>query len=207
MFIGDSITEQWAQVRPFFFRDHGFLNRGMGGQTTHDVRARFLDEIGQAEAGGVHLLCGINDIAENGGPMPLSVTQDNLAWMIDRAAERGCTTLVGAVTPADVIAWNRRVQPAARITELNEWLGGYARARGAKFIDYHALLRTPTGALRPGLGTDGLHLNARGYRVIEPALIEAVTRCFGTATFDPPSMAQRGRRVWRILTRLRRPRP
>lgn len=174
LFVGDSITEQWSRFRPRFFRRHGFVNRGVGGQTTRQIRERFADEIVLAKPGGIHLLAGLNDIAENEGPVPLSTTQANLAWMIDRAVEAGCPVLVGSVTPADVLAWNPRIRPADTIIELNKWLRDATAVRGAAYVDYHAVLRTPEGALRPGLGPDGSHLNARGYRLIEAVLLEAI---------------------------------
>ncbi|WP_392348525.1 hypothetical protein [uncultured Polaribacter sp.] len=34
VFMGNSITEGWIQVRPEFFIDRDYINRGIGGQTT-----------------------------------------------------------------------------------------------------------------------------------------------------------------------------
>lgn len=192
LFVGDSITEQWSRHRPSVFAGGRFLNRGLGGQTTRDVRARFADEIDRAQPSGVHLMAGLNDVAGNGGPMPLSVTQENLAVMIDEARTRGCRVLVGSVTPADIIAWNPHVKPAEPIIALNTWLLAYARTTGAQYVDYHAALRTPGGGLRPGLGPDGSHLNAKGYRLMEPLLLEAASRCFGRdVRAAEPSLRQR----------------
>lgn len=66
MFIGDSITAGWGLARAETFARHGFIARGVPGQTSGQIRARFLRDA--AGARGIHLLCGINDIAEIGGP-------------------------------------------------------------------------------------------------------------------------------------------
>ena len=199
VFLGDSITEQWSRCRPHFFADHGFLNRGIGGQTTGDIRARFVADVDRAGAAAIHLLAGTNDIAENGGPVPLSVTRDNLAWMIERAGALGRPILVGSVTPAAFFAWNPRVRPADTIVELNAWLARHAEAHGAGFVDYHAVLRSPGNGLRAGLGPDGAHLDARGYRLIEPVLLDAVARLVGPRTPKALSWTER----WRRLVRMR----
>lgn len=195
VFLGDSITEQWSRYRPHFFADHGFVNRGIGGQTTRDIRARFSEDVDRAGAAAIHLLAGTNDIAENGGPVPLSSTEENLAWMIAQAGALGRPILVGSVPPAAVFAWNPRVRPADTIVELNAWLARYAEAQGAAYIDYHAALRSPANGLRAGLGPDGAHLDAKGYRVIEPILLGAVARVLGPRTPKAPSWVERMRRL------------
>lgn len=195
LFIGDSITEQWSRFRPHFFPDHGFINRGLGGQTTRDIRARFVQEVRGAEPEAVHILGGINDIAGNGGPIEVAETQDSIGWMMARAAEHGCRVLVASLTPAAIVVWNRSVEPLPKIAAINEWLRAEAVAQDATFLDYHEVLRAPSGGLRPGLGPDGLHLNAKGYRLIEPVLLAAVAAAVGTAGFRPPSLAERARRL------------
>ena len=201
LFVGDSITEQWSRHRPFFFADRGFVNRGVGGQCTRDMRARFDEEMRLARPSGVHLMGGINDIAGNGWPVPLSSTQDELAWMMDRAAEAGCRVLVASVTPAARIGWNPKVQPAGPVLELNGWLREQARARRASYVDYHAVLRTSAGGLRDGLGPDGVHLDARGYRLIEPVLLDAIARCYGVPAPVTRSWRRRARGLLAALRR------
>ena len=42
VFMGNSITEGWIQMRSDFFKDRDYINRGIGGQTTHQMLLRFL---------------------------------------------------------------------------------------------------------------------------------------------------------------------
>ena len=37
IFMGDSITDNWAQMRPEFFTDHNYLGRGIGAQTVEQM--------------------------------------------------------------------------------------------------------------------------------------------------------------------------
>ena len=42
VFLGNSITEGWARKRPEFFHEHGYIGRGISGQTTyHDEELTF----------------------------------------------------------------------------------------------------------------------------------------------------------------------
>lgn len=41
VFMGNSITEGWARMRPGFFADNGYIGRGISGQTSAEMLARF----------------------------------------------------------------------------------------------------------------------------------------------------------------------
>ena len=174
IFLGDSITEIWGSCRADLFRDRGFLCRGVGGETSRQIRARLKPALAEARATGLHLLCGINDIAENEGPVENRVIQDNIAAMLAEARTLGLRTWVGSITPADRIPWRAHVRPSRRIAEINDWLRGHAARNGTAFIDYHAILAVEAGALRADYGVDGVHLSQAGYEAMEPALLAAL---------------------------------
>ena len=44
VFMGNSITEYWAYYHPDFFSNHNFCGRGIGGQTSSQMLARFTAE-------------------------------------------------------------------------------------------------------------------------------------------------------------------
>ena len=41
VFMGNSITEEWVRMRPEFFTNKEYINRGIGGQTTPQMLLRF----------------------------------------------------------------------------------------------------------------------------------------------------------------------
>ena len=57
---------------------------------------------------------------------------------------------------------------------MNAWLKRYAADTGAAWVDYHQVLDDGTGAMKPGLASDGVHPTAAGYdamaTVVEPVL-------------------------------------
>ncbi|MCJ2126534.1 GDSL-type esterase/lipase family protein [Methylobacterium sp. J-077] len=172
VFIGDSITAGWGLTRAEIFARHGFVARGVPGQTSGQIRARFLRDAEGAR--GIHLLCGINDIAEIGGPVPDGTLRDNIAAMARLAFEAGLPLWIGTVMPSDFWGWRPELRPVARIRALNRWIRGHCAASAAALIDYHAPLATPAGALRPAFTEDGIHLNEAGYAAIEPTMLAAL---------------------------------
>ncbi|MCJ2135357.1 GDSL-type esterase/lipase family protein [Methylobacterium sp. J-026] len=172
VFIGDSITAGWGLARPETFAHRGFLARGVPGETSGQIRARFLRDT--AGARGIHLLCGINDIAAIGGPVSDRAIAGNILDMGRMAFEAGLPLAIGSVMPSDFRGWRPELRPAARIRALNAWLHACCTAGAARFIDYHAPLATESGALRRAFTEDGIHLNAAGYAAIEPVMLAAL---------------------------------
>jgi lysophospholipase L1-like esterase len=177
-FIGDSITEWWGFHRGDTFGAHGLINRGRSGYTARQIALHFRDDIAQTGARGVHLLCGVNDIARNEGVfVPAEEIARTIAGMLDAAREMGVRAWVGSITPAARVPWNPAVTDAsAMIAAVNASLQAYAAEHGATFIDYHAVLIDGAGGLVARYGTDGLHLSPAGYLAIEPVMLGALGR-------------------------------
>lgn len=174
VFIGDSITQGWKDVRPSFFADHGFIGRGVGGQVTAQMLVRFWPDVVALRPQAVHILAGINDIAENAGPYDPVATQANLQAMTTLARANGLAVVLGAVTPAADFPWRPGLGPIAKIAALNVWLKDFAQRSGAIFADYTSVLDDGKGGMRPGLAYDGVHPTGEGYAQMEPVALAAV---------------------------------
>ncbi|SFS78129.1 GDSL-type esterase/lipase family protein [Methylobacterium sp. yr668] len=172
VFIGDSITAAWGAVRAETFALHGFVARGVPGETSGQIRARFLRDTAGARA--VHLMCGINDIAEIGGPVPDRAIAGNIMAMGRMAFAAGLPLTIGTVMPSDFWGWRPELRPAARIRALNGWLRAYCAAGPARLVEYGPPLATEAGALRRDFTDDGIHLNGAGYAAVEPAMLRAL---------------------------------
>jgi lysophospholipase L1-like esterase len=173
VFMGDSITEGWQAKRPGFFRA-GRVCRGVSGQTTPQMLLRFMADVVALAPCAVHIMAGTNDIAGNTGPMTAEMTQDNFRAMAAIARQHRIKVLLASIPPAAHFPWRPDVDPLPRIAALNAWLRRHARETGATYVDYHAALADASGAMKPGLASDGVHPTEAGYdvmaRVAEPAL-------------------------------------
>ena len=174
VFIGDSITQGWRDSHPAFFADNGFLGRGIGGQVTAQMLVRFWPDVVAMKPAAVHILAGINDIAQNAGPYDLAATQANLQAMTTLAQANGIAVILGSVMPAADFPWRPGLGPVAKVRTLNAWLAAYAAERGAVLADYTRILDDGLGGMKPGLAYDGVHPTREGYAVIEPVALAAV---------------------------------
>jgi lysophospholipase L1-like esterase len=173
LFMGDSITEGWFDKRPGFFT-RGRIDRGIGGQTTSQMVLRMMSDVVALRPHAVHIMGGTNDIAGNTGPMTTQMTQDNVRAMTDIAQRHAIKVLIASVPPAGNFPWAPTVETRRTIAELNRRLRRVAHDTGATWVDYHPVLDDGSGAMKPGLASDGVHPTEAGYdamaTVIEPIL-------------------------------------
>ena len=173
VFLGDSITEGWFDKRPGFFT-RGRVDRGIGGQTTSQMVLRMYSDVVALKPKAVHIMAGTNDIAGNTGPMTAEMSENNVRAMVDIAKRHGIRVLVASIPPAASFPWRPGLETKKPIAELNAWLKRFARESGATWVDYHPVLVDGTGAMKPGLASDGVHPTEAGYdamaTVIEPVL-------------------------------------
>ncbi|MEP6963511.1 MAG: GDSL-type esterase/lipase family protein, partial [Acidobacteriota bacterium] len=65
-------------------------------------------------------------------------------------------------------------RPPQQIRALNDWLKTFCAQRGYVYIDYFSVLVDAQGSLMEDASDDGLHPNAKGYRLMAPVLAKAV---------------------------------
>lgn len=175
VFIGDSITEFWEAAAPNLFQG-GVVNRGIGAQTSPQVLLRFQQDVIALQPRVVHIMVGTNDVAGNSGPSRPEDFKNNIRSMVELAEVHDIAVVIGAIPPSSAFDWRPQLQPVPRISELNAWLADYARQRDILFVDYHAAMREPSGALRSDLTADGVHPDPDGYAVMTPMALAAIAR-------------------------------
>jgi lysophospholipase L1-like esterase len=173
VFLGDSITEGWANIDPAFFA-HGNVGRGLGGQTSPQVLLRFYQDVVALHPKAVHIMIGTNDIAGNTGPNDVRAYKDNVRAMADIAKANGINVILGSIPPADRFRWKPDLRPAPLIVTLNDWLRDFAEQNGHVYADYFSALAGPNGELPERFGSDGVHPDAAGYAVMRPIADRAI---------------------------------
>lgn len=171
VFIGDSVTQNWAVGRPGLFTG-GIVNRGIGGQTSGQVLLRFSADALALKPQAIHLMVGLNDATGLNGPTRPEEFQANLRAMLLLAKAQGVRVVVGAIPPASRVHWAPHLAPAPRVRALNAWLAQLAREQGAAFVDYYTPLAAADGGLKAEYALDPAHPNARAYAVMEQQLRE-----------------------------------
>ncbi|MDA0380531.1 MAG: GDSL-type esterase/lipase family protein, partial [Bacteroidetes bacterium] len=117
VFMGNSITQGWLSMRPEFFQEQEFVNRGIGGQTTPQMLLRFRQDVIDLNPKIVVILAGINDIAENTGPISLAEIAANIESMVQLALANGVVPVLCSVLPANSFPWRQRIDPTEKVVE------------------------------------------------------------------------------------------
>lgn len=184
VFLGDSSTESWRLNEYFTGRD--FINRGIPGQTTLQMIARFRQDVESLNPKIVVVLAGTNDIAA--GIVPSQI-EDNLSAIGDLAKAHGIKPVFASILPvsdyhkdADPHYDMTATHPPAAIQAINTWLRAYCQSQQFVYLDYYAATADASGRMQADLSDDGLNPNAKGYRVMSPIALEAIGRALSGQT-------------------------
>ena len=178
--FGDSITQYWmSPVRgnPTFFTDNNWYNRGISGNTTADMLARFNYDLEQL-APKVMVFCGgTNDIAQNDGVFVSNEEiLENIKTMVTRAEAVGTTVILCSLLPANAYYWSTAIEnPSQEIIKVNELIKAYANEKGITYVDYWTPLHDETNGLPEKYTSDGVHPNKECYTIMQNILKPVVT--------------------------------
>ena len=156
-----------------------YVNRGISGQTTPQMLVRFQQDVVHLHPAVVVILAGTNDIAGNTGPSTPQTIEDNYASMASIARQNGIKVVFASITPAFSYPWKPGIQPVGEIRELNQWLRDFCARDGDVYLDYYSAMSDATGAMLPGLASDGVHPTAKGYAVMAPLAERAIAQALG----------------------------
>jgi lysophospholipase L1-like esterase len=175
VFMGNSITEGWSNIRPEFFTGKPYVNRGISGQTTPQMLIRFKPDVINLKPSVVIINAGVNDIAGNTGPSTLEMIEDNISSMAMLAQVNGIRVIIASVLPAYDFPWRPGLNPAEKIAALNEWLKAFALKNKFVYLDYYSAMVDNRKGLPSKYSEDGVHPNAAGYKIMEPLAEKAIS--------------------------------
>ena len=176
VFMGNSITEGWLNEKLTFFENPWFVNRGIGGQTTSQMLLRFRQDVIDLQPRVVVILAGINDIAQNQGPIAVEDIFGNLKSMCELAKINDINVVLCSVLPAKEFPWRMEINPIDKVAELNALLKDYARKKNIIYVDYYSKLVTKEFGLPADLTSDEVHLTIKGYKTLEPIVMRGINK-------------------------------
>ena len=149
--------------------DWEVLNRGVNGERSDQIAARFDRDVLAAAPRAVVIIAGVNDIYQG---LPASHVIDQLRGMYSRAGAAGVGLLAGTILPYNTASPDQN----ARMRQVNDWIAG----AGVPWVDTRAAVANPQDPDRLASSTDDLHPSAEGYRrmadAIGPALDQLLRR-------------------------------
>jgi len=175
VFMGNSITENWAYFHPEFFTSHNFLGRGIGGQTSAHMLVRFKTDVIDLRPKAVVIMAGTNDVAHNDFWVAPDQVVNNVISMCELAQAHGIIPIICSITPCTAFVWRPEIKDAGQIiVEINRNLRAYAEANGFVYVDYHSALADENQSFPKVLSEDGCHPNPDTYFTMEEMVLEAI---------------------------------
>lgn len=146
------------------------LNRGVNGERSDQIRARFDRDVIRENAAAVIIIAGVNDVYQ--GRRAADVVT-HLRWMYDRARRAGIRIVAGTIVPFNTATPDQN----ARMREVNGWIREQANAdRSIAFADTRAAVAAPNNADLLFESPDRLHPSPAGYRRMAEAIRPALER-------------------------------
>ena len=151
------------------------LNFGLDGDLTAGILERFQKQVLPKAPHCLTLCGGANDLGCDLGVEP---ALENLTRIVQMAKERDMAVVVGGVPPIEACFMgpqptDPREEPEAtrQRREIHTALEELVRRNGGSqarlfYADLFTPLSTAQGSLDPGYSSDGLHLDAQGYRIM-----------------------------------------
>ena len=163
VFLGNSITDgkDWNELLQL----SDARNRGISGDITFGVLER-LDEIIKGQPSKIFILIGINDISRN---IPDSVIIANYKKIINRIKKGSLRTemYVHSILPVNntFTKYPNHYNKDRHIQTVNQAIKQFSKEAGAIYINLHDSFLDSEGRLDKQYTYEGLHLNAKGYKL------------------------------------------
>ncbi len=176
VFMGNSITEGWFRNHPDFFKSNNYIGRGISGQVTAQMLARFRRDVLDLKPKVVSILAGTNDIAQNCQYMSVENIAGNIFSMAELAQANGIKVIICSTLPASHYPWRPAIKdPARQIIRLNKLLKKYANQHNIPYVDFHSIMKDKENGLPEKYSKDGVHPTPDGYTMMESIIKEAIT--------------------------------
>jgi lysophospholipase L1-like esterase len=161
----------WLMAR---HADWRVLNRGVNGERSDQIAARFDRDVVSARPAAVVIIAGVNDIYQG---KPATAVTAQLRAMFDRAATEKIPVIAGSILP-----YNTATGPQNdAMHAVNAWIAAEAaRDPRIRFVDTRAAVAAAGDLDRLSGSPDGLHPDVDAYHrmadAIEPVLRDVLGR-------------------------------
>ena len=182
--LGDSITFGYPDGPDYSWvklvaevMGYQLINRGISGETTGQMLARFNSDVAAEQPAYVIFAGGHND-----GWLGVAVgeVEDNIRLVVDLALQQGICPILVLPAPLNIEQLLQNF-PGSReeavkynytLQQIRHWIAQFAKASGLFTLDFYSPLLATNGQGMPRLLLDGGHPTHEGYRVLGEAAIQ-----------------------------------
>lgn len=157
-------------------------NKGIGGQTTTQLLARFDTDVLGLATKPTHciIMGGINDGYKTEYGITLAQSQANIIEMISRCTANDIVPIIGIFTPTTLCTYGT-TEINAKVDAIRSWLLTYCPANGIATIDFYGQFFDNVGnaIIQSLLTSDLLHPNTEGYKIMGRIAVYAMKKVLG----------------------------
>jgi lysophospholipase L1-like esterase len=147
--------------------DWTVFNRGINGQRSDEILARFQRDVTQTKPDYVIVLAGVNDIYQG---VSVESIKNNLLAMYQHSISDGITLVTASVLPYNTAS----ASETTAIRDLNSWIEYTANRLETLFCDTNSAVADPEKRDRLRSSPDGYHPDVPGYRSMGEALAHVI---------------------------------
>jgi lysophospholipase L1-like esterase len=160
-------TSQYAYWLMQAHPDWEVLNKGVNGERSDQIRARFERDVIDVHPAVVVVIAGVNDVYQG---RPAAHVIEHLRWMFERARAAGIRVVAGTIVPFNTATPDQN----ARMRDVNDWIRRQAGSTGIVVADTRAAVAAPGMPDILSETADELHPTAGGYRAMAQAIRPAI---------------------------------
>jgi len=171
-----NVESQYAHWLAKTHADWRVLNRGVDGERSDQIRARFTRDVSGVRPDAVVIVAGVNDVYQ--GRSAASVQRELEAMYVAARAAK-IVVVAGSIIPYDTAGADEN----ARMHAVNDWIRAYAAAHpeAVVFCDTRAAVARPGEPDRLVSSPDGLHPSPQGYKLMAEALEPSIRAALAKA--------------------------
>jgi acyl-CoA thioesterase-1 len=163
-------TSQYAYWLAQAHPEWDVLNRGVNGERSDQIAARFDRDVMSAKPNVVIIIAGVNDVYQG---RTVDDVSRQLAAMYESAERAGIRVVAGSIIPFNTATPEQN----ERMGQINAWILDRTRdALSLAFVDTRAAVAAPDDPDRLADSADQLHPTASGYRLMAEALRPVLER-------------------------------
>jgi lysophospholipase L1-like esterase len=164
------VESQYAYWLSRSHPDWRMLNRGVNGERSDQIRARFERDALRARPAVIVIIAGVNDVYQG---RDAADVERELEAMYGAARAAHVPVVAGTIIPFNTATSDQN----ARMRAVNDWIRAYTAAHSdVVFCDTRASVAEPGNPDRLVSSPDNLHPSPDGYRLMALALEPAVKR-------------------------------
>ena len=168
-------TSQFAYWLMRAHPDWDVRNRGVNGERSDQIRARWTRDVAAASPALVVIIAGVNDVYQG---RPVDHVTSELRAMYDLAAAARIPVVAGSIVPYNTATPEQN----ATMRAINDWIRAEAaRDPNISFADTRAAVARDDNPDLLRSSPDGLHPDADGYRRMAEALRPMINAALGRA--------------------------